>query len=102
MFLLWKKTNPFYIQRLFENGFYGDLRFAGEEPKDVFTKHYNQEMAHILPKYNIKFCEIPRRKCNGQVISATNVRKYIKQKRWDEVQKLVLPQIYEYLYNNYK
>ncbi|EOS69957.1 [citrate (Pro-3S)-lyase] ligase [Lachnospiraceae bacterium MD308] len=83
-----------YIAKNFEI----KVRFAGEEPNDIFTNHYNQEMARILPQYGIRFCEVPRKKFDGQVISATTVRKYIKQRKWENVQNLVLPQIYEYLY----
>lgn len=77
------------------------VRFAGEELNDIFTRHYNQEMAKILPQYGIRFCEIRRKEIGGQVISATDVRKYIKQKNWYEVRKLMLPQVYEYLYKHY-
>lgn len=77
------------------------VRFAGEEPIDIFTKQYNLAMNRILPDYGIKFCEIPRKEQGGEVISASRVRKYMKEERFGEIRQLVLPQIYEYLEKHY-
>ena len=55
-------------------------RFVGEEPFDSVTRQYNDSMKSILPKYGIKFTEIPRRLCsNKNVISASKVREIIKE-----------------------
>lgn len=53
-------------------------RFVGEEPKDVVTNEYNLAMKHILPKHGIKLIEIPRKKFNGDVISASRVRRCLE------------------------
>ena len=41
------------------------IRFAGEEPFDIVTRNYNEEMKIILPKCGITFMEIPRLKMGG-------------------------------------
>lgn len=77
------------------------VRYAGEEPIDAFTKRYNEYMSRVLPKHGVEFCEIPRKECDGEVISASRVRKYMKENRWEELSKLVLPQVYTYLKKHY-
>jgi len=78
-----------------------DIRFAGEEPKDPFTKRYNEYMASVLPKYKVDFCEIPRAEIDGHVISASRVRTEMKENNWNEVKKLVMPEVFEYLQEHY-
>jgi len=77
------------------------IRFAGEEPIDVFTQQYNLAMNRILPSYGIEFCEFERKKQGKKVISASRVRQCIKEGCFDEIRQLVLPQIYEYLEQHY-
>ncbi|MGN1167836.1 MAG: adenylyltransferase/cytidyltransferase family protein [Lachnospiraceae bacterium] len=72
-------------------------RFAGEEPIDRFTLMYNRNMNRILPKYGIAFIEIPRKMGGDSVISASRVRKALKEHRLDEIKALVPPTTYEYL-----
>lgn len=72
-------------------------RFAGEEPFDFVTKHYNDEMRKILPFYGIEFAEIPRREMSGKAISATSVRKLLDEKNFDKVKELVPAVTFEYL-----
>lgn len=55
-------------------------RFVGEEPIDMVTNQYNQNMKKILPEYGIEVIEIPRKEVEGQgVISASRVRKKMTQ-----------------------
>lgn len=77
------------------------IRFAGEEPNDPFTRHYNLEMKRILPQYGIDFCEIKRIEKYGDVISASRVRKYMKENKYDKIKQLVIPKIYDYLEKYY-
>lgn len=81
------------------------VRFVGEEPKDPFTEQYNREMERILPKFGISFYEIPRKKIRGgvedEVISASLVRKCMKEKNYEKIKRLVLPDIYNYLKEHY-
>lgn len=72
-------------------------RFVGEEPFDTVTKQYNEQMKEILGSVGIEVMEIPRKSLEGIVISASNVRKYLKENDWPLVQKLVPQAILEYL-----
>lgn len=78
-----------------------EVRFAGEEPIDAFTRRYNQFMSNILPEYGVEFFEIPRKQIDGEVISASRVRKCMKKREYDSVKKLVMPVVYNYLSDHY-
>lgn len=73
------------------------IRFAGTEPKDMVTAQYNKQMASLLPEYGIKFWEIPRKECDEEVISASSVRKCIKDGNIELLKQLVPKVTYEYL-----
>ena len=77
------------------------VRFVGEEPLDPVTALYNRNMKEILPKYGIELCEIPRREIDGEVISASRVRKCLEEKNWEEIRKLVPETTYSFLEANY-
>ena len=78
-------------------------RFFGEEPIDKVTQQHNNFMKRQLPEYGIEVIEIPRKTLSsGQVISASKVRKYLKEKDWDELEKLVPQTTYDYLKENYE
>lgn len=68
-----------------------NVRFAGQEPFDPVTKNYNESMERILPKYGMKFVEIPRLKVQGreEQINATKVRCLIKEKNVKELKNYV-------------
>jgi len=72
-------------------------RFVGEEPLDPVTKHYNEQMKVILPKYGCELVEIKRKENSGAVISASRVRKLLEQKKFKELKKLVPKETFEYL-----
>ena len=74
-----------------------NIRFVGEEPEDSVTRTYNENMKNILPRYEINFCEIPRRQFNGEVISAKTVRAALKVGDFNKVKKLVPANTYEFL-----
>lgn len=73
------------------------VRFAGEEPIDMFTNQYNVNMKQILPKYGVEFVEIPRKQTGDMVISASAVRKAMHEGNWELVKELVPPTTYEFL-----
>lgn len=73
------------------------VRFAGEEPLDIVTRQYNSQMKIMLPKYGIDFEVIPRKEINGEVVSASRVRKLLKEKNFDEIEKIVPKTTLEYL-----
>lgn len=58
-------------------------RFVGQEPLDPVTKHYNEEMKKILPEYGCKVEE------NGNAVSASRVRKLLKERNFEEIKKIV-------------
>ena len=73
-------------------------RFAGAEPLDATTARYNRAMRELLPTHGIEFCEIPRVEQDGTVISASRVRKLLKEKGvCDEVIAMVAPPTAAYL-----
>lgn len=72
-------------------------RFVGEEPTDKVTKQYNEQMRQILSEFNIEFEEVPRTQVEGQVVSASIVRKYLEEGEFDELKKFVPMSTYETL-----
>lgn len=78
------------------------VRFVGEEPLDPITAQYNQSMKSILPKYGIELCEIPRKKHEENVISASLVRKLLETQNWSEIKELVPESTYLFLQSKYK
>lgn len=65
-------------------------RFVGEEPTDLITRQYNEQMANLLPEYGIELIEIPRKMTREkQIISASQVRCLLKDKNWDAIKAFV-------------
>ncbi len=79
-------------------------RFVGEEPFDLVTRRYNEDMKTTLPSYGIELIEIPRKTIEDQelVISATTVRKLLADKRFDELSRLVPETTLRYLMGKQK
>lgn len=77
------------------------VRFVGQEPLDPITNQYNDAMKRILPEYGIELREIPRKESDGQVISASRVRKYLEEGKWDEIKEIVPVTTYNFLYEKY-
>lgn len=73
------------------------VRFAGSEPFDPVTLKYNRQMAEILPRYHIRFVEIPRLENGGTAISASRIRQLLREKNFEAVRELVPPTTLEYL-----
>ena len=78
------------------------VRFAGEEPLDPVTRQYNEAMAERLPMYGIRFCEIPRKADETNVISASRVRAAIQQGDWESIKGLVPPTTMDYLVKRFQ
>ncbi len=72
-------------------------RFVGEEPIDTVTKQYNQQMKEILMEAGIQVLEIPRKVVGDRIISASYVRKCMKEQNWGEINKFVPEVILRYL-----
>lgn len=71
-------------------------RYVGEEPKSVVTASYNQCLKEQLPKKGIQCIEIPRLEKDGAVVSASDVRKAIREQEWDKVKKMVPDSTYQF------
>jgi [citrate (pro-3S)-lyase] ligase len=78
------------------------VRFAGEEPLDKFTRQYNKAMKIILPKYGIKFVEIERKNMDEEPISASKVRKKLKEGDYESIKRLVPEVTYDYLVKRFR
>ena len=72
-------------------------RFAGEEPKDYFTRQYNENMNKILPRYGMGFVVIQRKEMDQQVISASLVRKYFINDEMEKIKNIVPETTYQKL-----
>lgn len=78
-------------------------RFTGEEPFDLITRQHNNFMKQKLPFYKIQFYEFPRKTLeNGEAISATKVRKALKEKDFETLRKYVPQTTFDYLKENYE
>ncbi len=56
-----------------------DMRFLGSEPKDVVTLAYNNSLKKILEERNIGVKIIPRISLEDKIVSASYVRKLLKE-----------------------
>lgn len=74
-------------------------RFVGEEPLDPMTNQYNETLKRILPDYGIELVGIPRLSNEQGIISASIVRRLLKEDKWDDVKKYVPTSTFEYLKN---
>lgn len=72
-------------------------RIVGTEPYCRVTNYYNGQMRKLLGENNVEFIELPRKKEKGIEISASLVRRYLAEKRWEELKAIVPPTTYEYL-----
>lgn len=80
-----------------------NYRFVGEEPLDRITDLYNQEMRyHLFQEHSnapaIQVFEIPRITYQGQVISASRVRKALIENDWDLLPHLVPQTTFDFLF----
>lgn len=65
------------------------VRFVGEEPFDKVTRQYNEEMKRILPKKGVEVIEIPRLEVCNHIVSASEVRKLLREGNLTKIQSLV-------------
>lgn len=69
------------------------IRFVGSEPDDALTCHYNELMREMLPEVR----EIERLQENGEVVSASKVRKALENGDFQRAAALVPPTTIPYL-----
>lgn len=74
-------------------------RFVGTEPLDRVTAQYNQAMKAALPAAGVELVEIERKEINSEVVSASRVRKLLKEGKYDEIRKIVPETTFSYLTN---
>ncbi|MFT9497516.1 [citrate (pro-3S)-lyase] ligase [Anaerosolibacter sp.] len=72
-------------------------RFIGEEPYCPVTRTYNRIMKEYLPQKGIEVVEIPRLHRGENAISASQVRRYIREGDVDKTQRFVPKTTYEFL-----
>ena len=76
-------------------------RFVGEEPFCAVTNEYNNQLMKILPQYGIELLVIPRVKELDEAISASSVRRNLKEGNLNIVKKLVPEYTYNLLVHKY-
>lgn len=64
-------------------------RFVGTEPFCAVTSAYNAAMKKLLPEYGIQLVEIDRKEEQGTGISASQVRRCMKDRDWETLGTLV-------------
>lgn len=92
------EEDAYIFARYIAKGLNISKRFVGEEPTDYVTNVYNQTMKKVFEKYYIELIEIPRKKLDdGNIISATEVRKLLLKDEWLKISKYVPQSTYNYL-----
>lgn len=74
-----------------------DVRFMGTEPNSKLTYKINSAYKKYMQKEGKKLIEIPRLEADGCVVSASDVRRYLKIKDYDSIEKIVPTHVLEYL-----
>ena len=72
-------------------------RFVGTEPECRVTSAYNAKLKELLPQYGITLTEIERKTFGELPISASTVRRLLKEGDLAAVEKLVPPTTFAYL-----
>lgn len=71
-------------------------RFLGQEPTDKVTDEYNLALKNILKNHGVEVVVFERASLNGKVISASQVRKLIREGKMDEAAALMTDSTYEF------
>lgn len=72
-------------------------RFVGEEPYCKVTKAYNDSLKEILPIYGVEVIEVKRKAFMEDIISASKVRKLIKDGQISDIEHIVPSSTWEFL-----
>ncbi len=72
-------------------------RYVGEEPYCSVTAQYNQVLQDILPSKGIEVKLIKRKEHQGEAISASKVREYIREGKWDKIKEIIPKATYDFL-----
>lgn len=71
-------------------------RYVGEEPTSRVTGLYNEIMELELPKAGIECRVVPRLAAEGQPVSASTVRRALRDGDWARLRRMVPPATYDY------
>ena len=72
-------------------------RFFGTEKSGSVTFEFNEICQKELKKYGVETIIVPRKTANDEHISASNVRKILKEKEYSKLESLVPPYTREIL-----
>lgn len=77
------------------------MRFMGTEPICPITRQLVQHTQELLPYYGVQLVIFDRIEKENEPISASSVRKYLKERNEEAMRKIVPATTYEYLINNF-
>jgi len=72
-------------------------RYIGTEPYSMTTGDYNKALINTLPKYEVEVILVERLMIGEAAVSASTVRKLIKNEEWDRIREIVPQTTYDYL-----
>ena len=72
-------------------------RFVGEEPYCKVTRAYNDSLKEILPMYGVEVVEVKRKAFMEDIISASKVRKLIKDGQISDIEHIVPSSTWKFL-----
>lgn len=64
-------------------------RYVGTEPHCEVTNTYNETIKEVLPKYNVEIKLIERKEVEEDAISASRVRRLLKEGNFEKIKSLV-------------
>ena len=73
-----------------------NVRYVGEEPTSLVTGIYNKIMEKKLPENGIECFVVKRKEMNGNIISASEVRKKIKEGNIEGIKNMVPDSTYKF------
>ncbi|MDR2492638.1 MAG: hypothetical protein LBD25_04175 [Coriobacteriales bacterium] len=77
------------------------VRSVGDEPIDAVTRQYNAALLDILPRYGVDLVVIPRKAMMNEPISASRVRRLLKERDFASISLLVPQTTLNYLQEHY-
>ena len=72
-------------------------RYVADEPYSPVTAVYNRALAETLPPLGVELVEIPRLELGGAAVSASAVRRAIREGRLGDARSIVPPCTWQYL-----
>lgn len=85
------------FSRYYKEIFKINKRYIGTEPLSQTTERYNEAMLKILPNKGIDVQLVERLDRGGDVISASTVRRFLREGRMEELKELLPKSTYRFL-----